>query len=213
MRFRNAASAAALVAAFAVGASLAGGIAAASERGEPRGHGHGEQHRPAEPHGWPWRLVDPSPDLVKPGALTVDRSIGEERARLEVHLAQRLYTFWNTGRQEYLDAAVDPEFRDETLPAGRPQGPAGPVFASKGFRAAVPDLTCELADVLVTGDKITARLVFRGHFTGTFDGVRGEGQKVDFNAIDIQQVGADRIVRDWHIEDNQTLLAQMGVDR
>ncbi|GAA1986261.1 ester cyclase [Catenulispora subtropica] len=161
---------------------------------------------------WPWKLVDSSGDLVVPKALTVDRSIGERRARLEVRLAQQLYTFWNTGQAQYLDAAVSPAFRDNTLPSGRPQGPSGPLFASKNFRAAVPDLSCELADVLITGDKITARLVFRGHFTGTFNGIQGAGQTIDFNAIDIQHVGTDQIIEDWHIEDNETLLTQLGVN-
>ncbi|THA76980.1 ester cyclase [Streptomyces sp. A0642] len=163
------------------------------------------------PHAWPQRLIDRSPDLVQPESLTVDRSIGRRRAAQEVHLAQQLYTFWNTGQQKYLDAAISPEFKDNTLPAGRPQGPAGPVLASKNFRTAVPDLTCELSDVLVTGDKITARMVFHGHFTGTFDGVQGKGQNVDFNALDIQHVGTDKIIEDWHIEDNQTLMSQLGV--
>lgn len=83
------------------------------------------------------------------------------------------------------------------------------MFASKNFRTTVPDLTCELSDLLITGDKITARIVLRGHFTGTFNGVRGKGQKVEFNALDIQHVGKDKIAEDWHVEDNQTLFAQL----
>ncbi|MFF2747177.1 ester cyclase [Kitasatospora sp. NPDC058048] len=187
----------------AAAAGLAGGTAAAAPVHDS---GHHDSARD-----WPQRLIDRSPGLVQPKALTADRSIGARRAAQEVHLAQQLYTFWNTGQQRYLDAAISPRFRDNTLPPGRPQGPAGPAFASKNFRAAVPDLTCELSDVLISGDRITARLVFRGHFTGTFDGVRGQGQNIEFNAIDIQHVGADRITEDWHIEDNATLLAQLGV--
>ncbi|MER6084739.1 ester cyclase [Streptomyces sp. NPDC001833] len=163
------------------------------------------------PPTWPQRLVDRANDLVHPQALTVDRSLGDERATQEVHLAQQLYTFWNTGRSKYLNAAVSPHFKDNTLPSGRPQGPEGPLFASKQFRNTVPDLTCELADLLITGDKITARLVFRGHFTGSFEGVHGKGQAVQFNAIDIQRVGTKKIIEDWHIEDNQTLMKQLGV--
>lgn len=188
--------------------ALAGGTAAAAPV-----HG-GDRQDPARhdsARDWPQRLVDRSPELVQPKALTVDRSVGARRAAQEVRLAQQLYTFWNTGQQRHLDAAISPRFRDDTLPPGRPQGPVGPLFASRNFRAAVPDLTCELSDLLVAGDKLTARLVFRGHFTGTFDGVRGRGQSVEFNAIDIQHVGTDRITEDWHIEDNATLLAQLGV--
>ncbi|MFD8705410.1 ester cyclase [Kitasatospora sp. NPDC059648] len=187
-------------------AVLAAGTAAAAP---VPAHHDGDPKPPS--HSWPQRLLDRSPDLVQPKALTVDRSVGARRAAQEVRLAQQLYTFWNTGQQRYLDAAISPQFRDDTLPPGRPQGPAGPLTASRTFRAAVPDLTCELSDLLVTGDKITARLVFRGHFTGNFNGTRGKGQSVEFNAIDIQHVGTDRIVEDWHIEDNETLLTQLGV--
>ena len=163
-----------------------------------------------EEQGRPWDLVDGSADLVRPLALSVDRSLPPERAAHLVHLAQLLYTFWNTGEERYLRAAVDDRFRDNTLPPGRPQGTAGPVFASRTFRAAVPDLSCELSDVLIVGDKIVARLVFRGLFTGALDGTPGRGQAIEFNAIDIQHVGADRIIEDWHIEDNQALMAQLA---
>ncbi|MGW7586321.1 ester cyclase [Kitasatospora sp. NPDC054768] len=200
MRSRTPIRTAAVLAAVA---GLAGGTAAAAPVHDS---GHHDSARD-----WPQRLIDRSPGLVQPKALTADRSIGARRAAQEVHLAQQLYTFWNTGQQRYLDAAISPQFRDNTLPPGRPQGPAGPAFASTNFRAAVPDLTCELSDLLISGDRITARLVFRGHFTGTFDGVRGQGQNIEFNAIDIQHVGTDQITEDWHIEDNATLLAQLGV--
>ncbi|WP_042365263.1 ester cyclase [Streptacidiphilus neutrinimicus] len=53
-------------------------------------------------------------------------------------------TFWGTGEQKYLESAVDTGFVDNILPPGRPQGIAGPAFASTAFRAGVPDLTCEL---------------------------------------------------------------------
>ncbi|WP_433236262.1 ester cyclase [Streptosporangium sp. CA-135522] len=191
----------------AIGAAATMGVVGASAAAQAGGS-------PSASHDqWAWSLVDRSPRLVQPKRLTVDRSIGTGRARTAVRLAQRLYTFWNTGRSTYLDAAISRDFRDNTLPTGRPQGPAGPLFASKNFRAAVPDLTCELSDLLVTGDKITARLVFRGHFTGTLDGRRGQGQKVEFNAIDIQHVEGDRITEDWHIEDDQTLMAQVDAPR
>jgi predicted ester cyclase len=134
------------------------------------------------------------------------------QARAIVHTAQLLYTFWNTGDTTFLDEAVTPNFRDNTLPAGRPHGPAGPRAASAAFRTAVPDLTCQLADLYVNGDTFTARLVFQGHFTGTYNGIEGHGQTVDFNAIDIQHVDAGaRIIEDWHLEDNLTFLQQAGL--
>jgi predicted ester cyclase len=75
----------------------------------------------------------------------------------------------------------------------------------------VPDLTCELSDLLVVGEKLAVRLRFRGHFTGSLDGTPGGGQDVDFVAFDIQHVGPDRIIEDWHLEDNLAFLRQTGL--
>jgi predicted ester cyclase len=157
-------------------------------------------------------VVDHSAGLAVPASVHLATGADIAQARAVVHAAQLIYTFWNTGDTSYLDHALSPAFQDNTLPTGRPQGPAGPAAASAAFRVAVPDLTCQLADLYVTGDTFTARLVFQGHFTGTDRGIKGRGQPVNFNAIDIQHVGAEgRIIEDWHLEDNLTFLQQAGL--
>ncbi|MNL79394.1 SnoaL-like polyketide cyclase [compost metagenome] len=52
---------------------------------------------------------------------------------------------------------------------------------------------------------------FKGHFTGTFSTISGQGQAIDFIATDLLRVADGRITDNWHIEDNLTLLSQMGV--
>jgi len=156
-------------------------------------------------------LLSPDADLVRPLFLAVDGSLEPGRARHLVRIGQLLYTFWHTGDEKYLDAAVAPEFVDNTLPPGRPQGRAGQRTASAAFRAAVPDLACELSELLVVADRLAVRLRFTGHFTGVFNGIRGAGQAIDFAAFDIQHVGPDRIVEDWHLEDNLAFLIQAGL--
>jgi SnoaL-like polyketide cyclase len=42
---------------------------------------------------------------------------------------------------------------------------------------------------------------------------RGQGQAIDFIATDLLKITNRRITDNWHIEDNLTLLAQMGVDK
>jgi predicted ester cyclase len=157
-------------------------------------------------------LVDHSAGLVAPAAVHTAAGADLAQARAVVHTAQLLYTFWNTGDTTFLDQAVAPGFQDNTLQPGRPQGPTGPSAASATFRTAVPDLTCQLADLYVTGDTFTARLVFQGHFTGTHNDIQGRGQTINFNAIDIQHVDAGaRIIEDWHLEDNLAFLQQAGL--
>ena len=153
-------------------------------------------------------LVDPAAELVKPVELTVDQSLREDRARHMVRIAQLLYTFWNTEDEQFLHRAVETSFVDNTLPLDRPQGPSGAAAASAAFRTGVPDLTCELSDLLVVGDKLAVRLRLGGHFTGQLNGINGQGQEIDFVAFDIEHVGARKIVEDWHLEDNLTFLRQ-----
>lgn len=121
------------------------------------------------------------------------------------------YQFWGSGDETLLSKAIAPNFTDHTLPAGRPQGPEGPAFASRTFRAAVPDLSLNIEKMIVAGDYVTVHMHFRGHFTGSFAGHKGQGQPIDFIATDLVKVTDGRITDNWHIEDNLTLLSQMGL--
>jgi predicted ester cyclase len=149
--------------------------------------------------------------LIQPTTLIADTRLSKS-ALESLTLAPRRYdTFWNTGDERLAKVALSPTFIDHTLPKGRTQGPDGPLMASKAFRSAVPDLTCEVEQMLVAGDRVTAFLHFRGHFTGTFAGRAGQDQTVDFIAVDIYRVQNGLIAEDWHLEDNLTLMQQLGI--
>ncbi|WP_320724740.1 ester cyclase [Enterobacter cloacae] len=79
------------------------------------------------------------------------------------------------------------------------------------FRTAVPDLRCEVEQMIITGDRVVSHLHFRGSFTGTFGKLKGQGQKIDFIATGIYQIREGKIVANWHLEDNLTLMKQLGV--
>jgi predicted ester cyclase len=52
---------------------------------------------------------------------------------------------------------------------------------------------------------------FHGHFTGQWAGKQGQGQAVDFIATDIYRIADGKIADNWHIEDNLTLMQQLGL--
>lgn len=139
------------------------------------------------------------------------------KADATVALAARRYAaFWESGDPALARLALADDFTDRTLPAGRPQGLAGPLQASQVFHAAVPDLKVAIEDMLVAGNRVTLRLHFTGRFTGVFPTpqgpLQGQGQAIDFHAFDLYQVNAQgRISDNWHLEDNLTLLRQLGV--
>jgi predicted ester cyclase len=147
-------------------------------------------------------------DLPVPAHLAVDTPSAQSDA--VVLTARRYAAFWNTGDEAWATLALSPDFVDRTLPDGRPQGPQGPLTASKGFRAAVPDLHAQIDDLVVAGDRASVHLHFHGHFTGQFQNLKGNGQTVDFQAFDLYRVKDGRIVENWHLEDNLTLLKQLG---
>ena len=64
---------------------------------------------------------------------------------------------------------------------------------------------------LVVGERVNSLLHFTGHFTGTFKGLRGKGQTIDFIAIDMLRVHNGRITDNWHLEDNLAFSKQIGV--
>ena len=143
--------------------------------------------------------------------LVVATSIPESQRDATVKAARAFYEFWNTGDEADLKRAIAPTFTDHTLPPGRPQGPDGPAFASHQFRAAVPDLAVRVEKMIVAGDYVTVHMTFTGHFTGNFGQAQGKGQPIEFIATDLLRVENGQITDNWHIEDNLTLLHQMGV--
>ena len=150
-------------------------------------------------------------DEVKIDDLVVATALPSAERDLTIKAAKLFYQFWNTGDESTLKAAIAPDFNDHTLPAGRPQGPQGPAFASEHFRAAVPDLTVEVRKMMVAGNYVTVHMAFKGHFTGSFGQTKGNGQAIDFIATDLLKVTNGRITDNWHLEDNLTLLSEMGV--
>ena len=152
-------------------------------------------------------------NLPQPKLVIVDKSLPADQAQKAVHAARLFYAFWNTGDPQFARLALATNFTDRTLPKGRPQGVNGPLFASRNFRQAVPDLRCDIEQLIVAGDRVVAHLHFSGHFNGAFGQKQGAGQTVDFIATDILRVQDGRITDNWHIEDNLTLMQQLGIVR
>src|SRR6266403_1672171 len=149
--------------------------------------------------------------LIEPHRLIIDRSLPKAEVEAQVIAARRYDTFWNTGDEALARAALAPNFIDKTLPTGRPQGLAGPLAASKLMRAAIPDLRCEIEQMIVAGNRVVTHLHFRGHFTGRLGQIQGQGQTINFIATDIYRVADGRVAENWHLEDNLTLQQQLGL--
>jgi predicted ester cyclase len=152
-----------------------------------------------------------SAEETLPTPRSIILTAGQEQAAQPVILAARRYAaFWNTGEPRYAEAAVAQNFVDRTLPSGRPQGLKGVLEASKNFRAAIPDLRAKIEELLVVKDRAVVRYIFTGHFTGRFKDLKGDGREIGFRAVDVYRVQNGQISDNWHLEDNLSLMQQLG---
>ena len=79
------------------------------------------------------------------------------------------------------------------------------------YRAAFPDLQMERLDVLVSGDKVVARVRGTGTHQGDFMGMPATGKSVDVQLIDIIRFGDDGLAREhWGVFDALGMMQQLG---
>jgi predicted ester cyclase len=155
--------------------------------------------------------VETEDSLVEPVTVIVDRSLPKRVVAEEIQAARRYATFWSSGKEFLARAALSADFVDRTLPDGRQQGIEGPIAASATVHAAIPDMRCDIEQLIVARDRVVVHLKFSGHFTGEFKGMPGRGQSIHFIATDIYRIVAGRIVENWHLEDNLAFFEQLGV--
>ncbi len=150
-------------------------------------------------------------DLPQPKKLQIAEGLSKEEAAKSLNAGLTIFAFWNSGDEKFAKDILPENFIDRNLPEGRPPGLKGVLWASKGFRTAVPDLKCSVEEMYVMKGRVMGRLLFTGTFTGTFGEHKGKGQKISFQAVDIYNVGDDgKIIDGWHLEDYLTLFKQMG---
>ena len=79
------------------------------------------------------------------------------------------------------------------------------------YKAAFPDLRMDPEDVLVSGDKVVARVRATGTHDGEFMGMPATGRSVDIALIDIIRFGDDGLAHEhWGVVDTMTMMQQLG---
>ncbi len=80
------------------------------------------------------------------------------------------------------------------------------------FMAAFPDLRFDAEDVLMSGDKVVARVRVTGTHEGEFMGMPATGRLMDVQAIDIIRFGADGLAHEhWGVFDAMAMMQQLGL--
>ena len=79
-----------------------------------------------------------------------------------------------------------------------------------GFFAALPDLTATMEDLIVSGDRVVGRFVYRGTHLGEFMGLPPSGRPVEMRSIDIWRVADGLFVEHWDELNTLEFFQQLG---
>lgn len=79
-------------------------------------------------------------------------------------------------------------------------------------RAAFPDFHNTIDDLIAEGDKVVARLTYRGTHKGELFGIAPTGRQVTYSGIAIFQIADSQIVDGWVIGDTLGLMRQISGD-
>ena len=110
-----------------------------------------------------------------------------------------------------IDELVAPNFVNHTPAPGLPPDREGIKQLLSMFRAAFPDGSMTIEDMIAEGDKVVSRKTYRGTHQGEFLGIPPTGRHVSVGLIDIMRIVDGKVVEHWRVGDDLSMLQQLGV--
>ena len=107
-------------------------------------------------------------------------------------------------------AMADDIFSEDVHTNGIRVGVAGPIGRIRERLAGFPDLTTEIQDMFVSGDKLAVTLIWRGTHTGTYGGVAATGKPVAIRDTAIWHYRDGKVAEILTLQDQFALLKQIG---
>jgi len=80
----------------------------------------------------------------------------------------------------------------------------------EAMRRGFPDMQAHIEDIFGSGDRVAARLTFRGTHKGEFQGIPATGRAVEYTSIEIYRISGGLIAEEWICTDMLTLMQQIG---
>jgi predicted ester cyclase len=118
-------------------------------------------------------------------------------------------TGFNEGKLTELDAIISKDFVEHQF--GAEPGPDGVKSLIRQMRTAFPDLTMTIEDLVVSGDKVWARLRCRGTHKGPLMGIPPTGKSIDTTALEICRMRDGKLVEHWGVPDRFAAMTQLGL--
>jgi predicted ester cyclase len=124
----------------------------------------------------------------------------------ELQVRRFVEEVWN--RRNY-DAAAD--LYGESYVNAFGTGPSARAEPIRLYHQAFPDLRLDVEELIVAGDTVVLRAMFRGTNAGAHLGRPPTGRAVEEWVVDIMHFEGDRVVSEWIGADKLGLFIQLGV--
>ncbi len=118
----------------------------------------------------------------------------EENKALVRRLLERLRDGWSPA---VLEEFFAPSYKRHLNPTTAPLTPEDQRERANRLRAAFPDATVTLEDILAEGDRVAYRLTIRGTHQGAFQGIPPTGKHVTVSLTAIVRIEHRRLVEEW----------------
>ena len=117
---------------------------------------------------------------------------------------------WHQKNSAAIDEFLAVNYQRHTSPNVAPLNREGQKQRLVGIRAAFPDITLTLEEILAEGDRVAFRSTIRGTHQNIFQGIPPTGRQVTVSLLDIVRVEDSKIVEHWGGPDFLDWLQQLG---
>jgi steroid delta-isomerase-like uncharacterized protein len=124
------------------------------------------------------------------------------------HLAETYLAMLNTHEPDLVDRFVAENYRNHNAFVG--DGREANRQFWKAFFAALPDLSATMEDLVISGDRVVGRFVYRGTHTGELMGIPASGNLVEMRSIDIWRTEDGMFAEHWDELNLLEMFQQMG---
>jgi steroid delta-isomerase-like uncharacterized protein len=123
-------------------------------------------------------------------------------------LAETFVQMLNTHDPDLVDAFVATDYRNHNAFVDDGREANRQFWAA--FFAALPDLTATMEDLVISGDRVVGRFIYRGTHLGEFMGIPPSGRHVEMRSIDIWRVADGLFVEHWDELNTLEFFQQLG---
>jgi steroid delta-isomerase-like uncharacterized protein len=124
------------------------------------------------------------------------------------HLAETYLAMLNTHEPDLVDRFVAEDYRNHNAFVADGREANRQFWAA--FFTGLPDLSATMEDLVMSGDRVVGRFVYRGTHTGELMGIPASGKPVEMRSIDIWRAEDGMFVEHWDELNLMEMFQQMG---